>query len=135
MHYLWSAILNIIKTEDVLFSGTVLGHMPSGKNNYRLADKKMFLDSKVSYYKTSFMLQMGALMGRRGVREPFGMEVGLIAQVVNQNWRRDVDTILFCDLLQKAGVVENDRKIRFKVINGIDVDGKNPRVEFYLIKL
>lgn len=69
------------------------------------------------------------------ITKPFEGVLALIAKVYYQSFRRDVDTILFCDLLQKYGIVKNDRQIRMKVIDGIDIDERDPRVEFGLYRL
>lgn len=45
--------------------------------------------------------------------------------------RSDVDAEFVFDLLQKGGVVRNDRYIREKLIIG-RVDKKNPRVEIFI---
>jgi len=134
---LWSKVISHIKAEDVLFSGTILDHQPSGKNNYRLSGKRMFKKDEVKNYETYFMIQMGSLMARQKFRDPIDKKilVALIARVYNKNWRRDVDTILFCDLLQRSGVLENDRQIRLKLIDGIECDAKNPRIEFFIVKI
>lgn len=147
MHYLWSKILEIIDNDDVLFCGTVLGCQPSGKNSKVLGKKwskkskrmigSMRNNAEVDQYKTTTIIQLGAIMGQKRFKGPIPKEIklGLVARVINKNWRRDVDTILFSDILQNAGVIENDRQLRFKVIYGLDTDQNNPRIEFYLIKL
>lgn len=147
MHYLWKSILDTIKDEDVLFCGTVLGCQPSGKNQKLLGKRwskksnrmigSMRDSDEVKNYKTTSIIQLGSLMGRKKFKGPIPKEVkiGLVALVINKNWRRDTDTILFSDTLQSSGLIENDRQIRFKVINGLITDQTNPRIEFYLIKL
>lgn len=45
------------------------------------------------------------------------------------SWRQDVDVELIYDLLQKSGVVANDRYIREKHVYGAQIDPVNPRVE------
>ena len=52
----------------------------------------------------------------------------LIAHIYYPNRRHDLEASLLCDILQKAGVLKNDRLIeRMALTKGLDV--KNPRVE------
>ncbi len=130
---------------DLLFWCEVPGQLPSGKNNYALSGRRMFKKSKVTDYEK---MCATVLQQRMIHHKEFGLEfpvpsksgrdriqVALVAQVWFQDMRRDVDTILLCDILQKAGVIENDRMIRMKIINGVDIDKNNPRVEFGLFRI
>lgn len=130
---------------DMVFYAEVPGHLPSGKNHYALSGKMMFKKSNVTNYETMCAVTLrGKILGHKGCecKFPIPSKVGkqvtqlaLVAQVWFQDMRRDVDTILLCDILQKSGVIENDRMIRLKIINGIEIDKQNPRVEFGLFRL
>lgn len=52
----------------------------------------------------------------------------LIAHIYYPNRRHDLEASLLCDILQKAGVIQNDRLVeRMALTKGLDP--KNPRVE------
>lgn len=134
------------RNHELLFYGEVLGHLPSGKNNYRISGGRIYRTQEVTRYEESFVRQCANLKNKHRFKrtiqayEGQGKEekrilLGLVANVYFHSWQRDVDTILFCDLLQKAGIIENDRMIRVKLINGCEVDPKNPRIEFALLRL
>lgn len=130
-----------MRKEDVILRGVIKGHLPSGKNNYVLSDSRMYRAPEVMAYEQAFIYQANLLRVKNKLTQPVPAHthngkrpvwLGLIAQVFFQSYRRDVDTILFCDLLQKSNIIENDRMIRVKLINGAVIDKKNPRVEFEL---
>lgn len=54
-----------------------------------------------------------------------------IVTVWYPSWRQDRDFSLIYDLLQKTGVVSNDRWIR-QAVEFAEVDPKNPRVEILI---
>jgi Holliday junction resolvase RusA-like endonuclease len=89
-------------------------------------------EDELKVYERNFNYQILAMRAQRKMpTKPCPpVPVALIAKVFFHSWRRDVDTILFCDLLQKTGVIENDRLIRIKHIDGTKIDKDNPRVEF-----
>lgn len=58
------------------------------------------------------------------------VDVALTVYVYYPNRRHDVDAELLCDVLQKAGVIKNDRQIRVKHFDGTILDKNNPRVEW-----
>ena len=120
-----------------LLEGEILGHLPSGKNNYEI--KKSWKSGKLTLvkhglrqYEKDFAKQALVLAVRNKLKAPISGALALVAKVWFHSFRRDVDTILFCDLLQKSGLIKNDRMIRLKVIDGVHMDAKNPRVEFCL---
>jgi len=121
----------------LLTEGTVYGHLPSGKNNYSLGSSRIFKTNKggMKDYEKSFAIQAIILKGIFEIKEPFKGTLALQAKVYFRDFRRDLDTILFCDLLQKHGIVENDRSIRIKILDGINVDKVNPRIEFRLFQI
>ena len=123
---------------EIALSGVIFGHLPSGKNNYRIGERGMFKNQKVLAYEQIFYPQMNLLKtkAKYKLEETKRSPVyALVANIFFRDMRRDVDTILFCDLLQKSGVIGNDRSIRVKILFGVQVDPKNPRIEFILLKL
>lgn len=97
----------------------------------------MFKHNKrgVKDYEDDFAMQALVLKVKFQIKEPFKDVLALQAKIYFRDFRRDLDTILFCDLLQKHGIVENDRSIRIKILDGINVDAVNPRIEFRLFKI
>ena len=51
-------------------------------------------------------------------------EIEMFCTVRYPSWRNDLDCELVCDVLQKAGVVPNDRQIRVKHYDTDDPPGK-----------
>lgn len=136
----WSRIHQEVTAScEFLIGGTIYGHLPSGKNNYRMDGQMLFKHKKVGQYENDFAKQIGSL--KRGFPTVMSERNGkkecliLMIKVFFRDYRRDVDTILFCDLLQKSGIIENDRCIRVKIIDGIEIDPKDPRVEFRLYRI
>lgn len=131
----WLELVKIFaQRHDLLFCAEIEGGLPSGKNNYRISGRGMFRNRKVINYEDHFLTELMVLKLKKRhkmIKDP----VALVAQVWFKDMRRDVDTILLCDLLQKGGVIENDRQIRIKLINGLELDDKKPRVEFGLYRL
>jgi len=117
----------------------IYGHLPSGKNKYGFNGKtKAFFknDPLSDKYEDDFNAQIGVLKNKFEVKEPIeDRELALFAKIYFQSLRRDCDTILFCDLLQKYRIVKNDRAIRIKILDGINIDPENPRIEFKLYKV
>jgi Holliday junction resolvase RusA-like endonuclease len=60
-------------------------------------------------------------------------EIRMTCYVQYGSWRNDLDCELVCDVLQKAGIVPNDRQIRRKTL--IAVDPPDPNNEFTSISL
>lgn len=124
---------------NLLIEGVIYGHLPSGKNKYRFNGKtKAFYknDPVSEKYEDDFNAQINVLKNQFKVKEPIeDRDLALFAKIYFQSLRRDCDTILFCDLLQKYKVVKNDRAIRIKILDGINIDPENPRIEFKLYKV
>jgi Holliday junction resolvase RusA-like endonuclease len=133
---LWDKInLLFLDHFSIIFDATIDGHLPSGKNNYKLSGKTMYKSSEITNYEKSFFYQIPKFKQKWKIIDPIESDVAIICKVVFRDRRRDVDTILLCDLLQKFKVIKNDRQIKLKVINGIDVDKIKPCVNFALFKL
>lgn len=133
---MWQNLNKIIESEhEIIFSGEIFGHLPSGKNNYRISGGRLFRNIKITIYEHSFMPQIYLLKTKNKCIKPISCDVIIAAQIWFKDHRRDVDTILFCDLLQKYGIIENDRQIKMKLINGMEIDKKDPRIDFKLYRL
>ena len=114
-----------------------MGHLPSGKNKYKIGNKRLYKDDvETKVYEKDFFYQIKNIMIRNKIFKPIeDEELALVATIYFRDFRRDVDTILFCDLLQKYGVIKNDRSIRVKCLDGLLVSKSNPRIEFSLFKI
>jgi len=128
----------IYTDKSFLLKGVIDGHLPSGKNKYRLSGQRWFKAKELVLYENYALIQLASLVRKSPIQNQLPLKfdskkenehLGLAVEIYFQNYRRDVDSILFCDVLQKAGIVENDRAIRWKFIFGL-VDAKNPRIEF-----
>jgi len=114
-----------------MINGVVKGVLPSMKNSRRIVKnmatgKTMIIKAQNALdYETVFMLQV------RKIPKPILDEVTLYLDIYYPDRRRDVDGELFCDLLQKRGILNNDRQIRRKVFTKY-FDKQNPRVEWQI---
>lgn len=122
-------------------SGTILGILPSMKNSrtigqirrkrsaFRLGHKPyrpiLIKSAAARQFVINAMRQIN-YMQRVGIV----VDVSLTVYIYYPNRRHDVDAELLCDVLQKAGVVKNDRQIRVKHFDGTVLDKKNPRIEW-----
>lgn len=114
------------------YSATVLGELAS-KNNSRRAifskGKPRFIKSaKALGFEEMFLAQV------RKPAKPYEGYVALTAVVYYKNWMPDLDETLLADLIQKAGIIGNDRQIVEKhLFRGIDK--VSPRVEFEVVAI
>lgn len=118
----------------LLWSGKFSGRTYSKANSRRLVFNKrtqriMFIKSKEAIEFTESFFQQIAKP-----KETITCEVILVCRIWYQSRRSDLDESLVMDVLQKRGVIANDRLIREKHIYG-DVDPDNPRVEMELYSL
>lgn len=112
----------------------VYGNCYSMKNNKRPRknSRAMIKHPKALKFEQDFALQV-PVVAKRGL----GSRESLLRAIVTvyyPSWRQDVDFALIYDLLQKTGVVSNDRWIRERHEYG-EVDPKNPRVEITVEEL
>lgn len=128
--------LEINQNVNLLIEGVIYGNEPSGKNNYRVSGNRLVkTNPELLRYEQDAELQLIVLKARNKIKQHVEGDTALYAKVYFRDRRRDVDTILFCDLLQRCGIVKNDREIRIKIIDGSIIDSKNPRIEFKLFKI
>lgn len=109
---------------------TVLGQCWSLKNGHGWGRGRSWKNPKAVKFEKDFLLQVPPEVRQLGLgsdKTPLRANVS----VYYPSWRQDVDVEIVWDLLQKAGVVSNDRWIREKHIYG-HVDKDNPRVEIRL---
>ncbi len=87
----------------------------------------MLKHPKARVFERDFLLQTprSAKKALGGPKRPLRATV----RVFYPSMRQDADVEIVFDLLQKSGVVRNDRYIREKHIYAHQLDKKNPRVE------
>ncbi|MCI0443012.1 hypothetical protein L0152_07320 [bacterium] len=134
----------IPKPEKLLWSQNVYGE-PASKANSRIPKLQIrkndtakgaagttftrFIKSQKAFsYERDFLYQV-----RRPQKE-ITENIALICRIYYGSRRSDLDESLIMDLLQKAGVIANDRQIRVKVISGF-VDPTNPRAEIEIWRI
>jgi hypothetical protein len=123
---------------ELVTAFTVLGE-PGRKSNGRrimmnhATGRPMLVKSKKALnYCSSFMTQVPdeAKVGMGSEKEP----LALWAHIYYASNRPDVSSELLMDLLEKAGVVLNDRWIKTQVLYGA-IDRLNPRVELRVYRI
>ena len=123
---------------ELALSMTILGE-PGRKSNQRRivrnnkTGKAMLIKSqKALDYSASFLAQVPeeTKRGIGGPKEP----LALWAVIHYASNRPDVSTELIQDLLEKAGVISNDRHLKQLIIFG-SIDRENPRVELRLYRI
>jgi len=106
----------------------ILGHLQSKSNSRRIVR----YGSKIASIKSASALDFEALatlqLKRQWRKKPLKGDVGVEVTVWYPSKRNDLDPSLLFDVMQKAGIYENDRQIRqytaFK-----EWDKLNPRVK------
>jgi hypothetical protein len=113
-----------------LLSFTVAGNLPRKSNQRRIVKvrgKPLIIKSKQALaYTDSFMQQVPeeSKLGLGGEKNP----LALWAHVHYQSNRSDLSVELLKDLLEKAGVIKNDRWIKAEFLFA-SIDRDHPRVE------
>lgn len=107
----------------------IAGAPPSMKNSRRLVtirgQARFIRSSKALDWEQGALLQIPkSKVGLLPAKTP----LRLTATIFYPSLRQDLDDGLLCDVLQRAGVVDNDRYLFEKVLRR-EVDKKNPRVE------
>ena len=112
----------------ILFSTTISGNLPSSKNRRRLIPGKggrrplIIKSADCLRYEQMFLSHITAKQ-RIGYDGPVSVKV----RVWYQSRRSDLSTELLFDLLQKSGVILNDRQVHH-VESFKGLDRENPRV-------
>lgn len=111
-------------------SFTILGVIASMKNSRRPSDRNLYVTLKsrgCEAFERDFRAQLPgrACIALGSLTQPLKATV----KVFYRDYRSDVDVEFLFDLMQKYGVVVNDRYIRWKDVCGVEVDKLNPRVE------
>jgi Holliday junction resolvase RusA-like endonuclease len=120
-----------------LWQGTILGQ-PASKSNGRQIVLRRSRKTGKTYkspiksdaalnYVDSALWQLKSLKPR----EPIGEDVSLTCHIWYEDRRSDLDESLVMDVLQAAGILQNDRQIRQKHIFGY-VDKHRPRAVIVL---
>ena len=128
-----------IPDSNVSVAFVVLGQPVSMKNrrqmfkNRRTGKLYPGKSDEAMSYSASFLAQV-PLWARLGIGS---MNRLIRSEIVAYyaSWRSDLDLEFVYDLLQKAGVVSNDRWIRQKWADGTRIDPDNPRIEIRLTEI
>jgi Holliday junction resolvase RusA-like endonuclease len=108
---------------------SIIGQLPRKSNSRRLVTNKgtgraMFIKSKEALqYEKDFEQQV-----RQKDRVGMDGKLALRCIIYYRSNRSDLSDELLCDMLEKAGVISNDRWIFYKE-QGKVIDKENPRVE------
>jgi Holliday junction resolvase RusA-like endonuclease len=119
---------------DIIATMTIFGQLPSLKNRRRLIPargnrKPMIIKSAEAMdYEKAFLMAIPQRM-RIGYDGPVSVKV----RVWYQSRRSDLSTELLLDLLQKSGIILNDRQVHhIESFKGLDKE--NPRLHFTVSK-
>lgn len=104
----------------------VPGRTKTGKAFTRFIKSQSALD-----FEQSALWQLKKIVGRQ---KPLSGELGLEATVYYESRRPDLDVSLLMDVLEHAGVYDNDRQLH-EICTYKKYDKENPRVEFSVYKL
>ena len=112
-----------------MWQGVILGEACSKANSRRLVK---FGDRPAVVKSTKALAyERDALKQIRPPASPIQGDVSLTATIFYASRRPDLDESLICDVLQKAGVIGNDRQIKEKhIYHGLDRE--NPRAELQI---
>lgn len=122
-------VANFVCTPTSSVRFTILGVCYSMKNGKipRKNAPGMLKHPKCRRFEQDFLIQVprSAKRALGSIKRPLRATV----RVFYPTFQQDADVEVVFDLLQKSGVVRNDRYIREKHIYAHQVDKKNPRVE------
>ncbi len=104
----------------------------SSKNEYGIANGKMFLRSDIKKYYASAERELRIQARQYNYNFPMSDDVHCMFIFYVPDWRRDFINLLGApaDALQKAEIIKNDRQI--KCVDGsriASIDKNNPRTE------
>lgn len=118
-----------------LAEGIVHGTLESKSNSRRIVGrgkkKKSIKSENAITYADNAILQLKKIKNNMGW-PTFEIDVTLAVLVHYPNARRDLDIELFCDCLQKAEIIANDRQIVEKHACVATRKSKEPRLIFVL---
>ena len=119
----------------------IINHIPvSSKNEYGMANGRMFLRADIKKYYTNAVMQLREQMKLyNDCVFPILSDIGCMFTFYVPDFRRDFINLLSApaDALQKAGIVKNDRQIKCVDRSrpaGIDKDNPRTEIEIYKIK-
>jgi len=123
--------MSIEKSEEI-WDQTIIGEPASKANSRRLVTiggkPRVIKSKKALDYSKQFEKQA------RPPAQPITGDVKMAVKIWYKTRRPDLDPSLIMDLLQKVGVIENDRQI--KEIHAVHaLDKENPRSEVRITKL
>jgi Holliday junction resolvase RusA-like endonuclease len=113
-----------------MISFRVLGNLPrksNGRQIFRPGGRKLIFakSNKALAYEKSFILQTGYIQKGTFADK---QQLKMTAYIYYDSQRPDLSDELLCDLMEKSGIIPNDRYIFEKHIYKI-IDRKCPRVE------
>ena len=130
---------NVLRAVDIggfvnSIEGTIHGALPNKSNARRIVrcrGRMLVIKAKDALeFEDRFRV---AVLASDLVCIPFAGKLSLTVDVYQENLRRDLDCELLCDVLQKTGVIENDRAIWAKHYQRF-IDKQNPRTQFRLTR-
>jgi len=86
---------------------------------------------KALNYQESALWQLKSIIGRH---KPFSVPVAVEITIYYPDRRQDLDPSLILDIMQKAGVYENDRLVQEMHLFR-EIDKENPRSEILIWKI
>lgn len=116
--------LNVQEVNAFDIVGGTLTKKKKRKPKYRKSES-------ADLYCEAFELQMNALKVAIGWGAPIQDEVFMVCVIYYTSQRKDLDESLICDMLQKTGIVKNDRLIRTRFTDHF-IDKQRPRANIVL---
>jgi Holliday junction resolvase RusA-like endonuclease len=120
--------------------GTILGKLVSKANSRRAVPGRTKTGKTFNRYiksESALDFEQSALWQLKkivGNKKPLQGELALEVTVFYESRRPDLDISLLCDVLEKAGVYENDRQIH-QIVATKMYDKENPRCEFIVYEM
>ena len=97
--------------------------------NYKRTEVRVMMDKMIWEAKQGYRAECKK---QKLPYRPLTGRVMLSAWIHYRSEKNDLDDSLLCNILQAAGVIENDRQIKFKMLSKW-VDRKDPRVEVSVV--
>lgn len=114
---------------------TIIGHVPSKANNYKIVYKAghptISKSDAVESYEQAFYMQVGPYRNKN-ISGFFELNLRVYFESQQPDLDNSLKTILDC--LQYTKTIKNDNKC-VKIVAEKFVDKKNPRIEFQIIEI
>ncbi len=118
-------------SRELVYSPSAVGVTPDNRIYQKGRKPKFKKSDEALLYCDAFTLQMNALKAVMGWGVAIDVEVFMVCIIYYTSQRKDLDESLILDMLQKTGIIKNDRLIRTRFTDHF-IDKQRPRANIVL---